>query len=84
MSCGCAVVCTNIGGHLDYGVDNETALLFEPGNVSDMFSKLEMLLTDNLKRIQIANQGHHLITTVFNWNESIQKIQNCFYSSLHN
>lgn len=83
MSCGCALVCTNIGGHLDYAKDNETALLFEPGNVNEMFLKIESLLNENEKRIRLANSGYELISTTFNWNQSVQKMENCFYQASH-
>lgn len=82
MSCGCAIVCTNIGGHLDYAKHNETALLFEPGNEDEMYLKIESLLNDNEKRINLANSGHQLITTIFNWEQSVLKMENCFYKSL--
>ena len=43
MASGCAVVCSNIGGHLDYAINRETALLFEPENIEEIVEKIELL-----------------------------------------
>ncbi len=84
MACGCAVVCTNIGGHRDYAIAGETALLAEPKNVLDMKDKIETLLIDNKKRIKLAYEASRLINTQFSWKISVQKLENCFYDSLKN
>ena len=65
MAAGCALVCTQIGGHADYAFTNETALLVEPKNIQDMVHKLRRLLNDKLMRIQLAERGHEFITKHF-------------------
>lgn len=82
MACGCAVVCTNIGGHSDYAIHEETALLTEVKNVSDMVEKLQQLLADQNLRIKIAKAGYEFMTTNFNWNTSVSKMEECFYKAL--
>ncbi|MFM7710576.1 MAG: glycosyltransferase family 4 protein [Ferruginibacter sp.] len=79
MACGCAVVCTRIGGHLDYAADEQTALLFEPGNEDDMYRAIERALNDQLLRERIARQGNTLITTSFSWNRSVDMLEDLFY-----
>ncbi|HTC00461.1 MAG TPA: glycosyltransferase family 4 protein [Ferruginibacter sp.] len=78
MYCGCAVVCTNIGGHQDYAFDNQTALVTAPQNIDDMVAKLTILLQDNNKRIQLANAGNQFITQNFSWDRSVQLLLNGF------
>lgn len=84
MACGCAVVCTNIGGHQDYAIPGETALLAEPKNVEDMKDKIESLLTDNKKRIELAYKASRLMSNQFSWKTSVQKLEEYFFDSLKN
>lgn len=82
MACGCAVVCTEIGGHLDYAIDGETALLVQPGNAMDMAEKILMLFRDDNKRIALAKKGNTLINNEFSWDDSVNKMQQTFYDAL--
>jgi glycosyltransferase involved in cell wall biosynthesis len=78
MASGCAVVCTNIGGHADYGIHGQTALLVEPRNVADMKQKLDSLLTDSAKRVQLAHRGHQFLVENFNWGKSVGMMEDYF------
>jgi glycosyltransferase involved in cell wall biosynthesis len=82
MACGCAVVCTNIGGHLDYAIENETALLAEPKAVAEMAQKIGSLINDLSLRLKLAEGGSKLMSTQFSWENSVQKLKDCFYKSL--
>jgi len=81
MACGCAVVCTNIGGHLDYAIENETALLAGPGNVKEMAEKINSVIDDHPLRMKLAKGGSTLISSRFSWEASVQKLEDCFYKS---
>ncbi len=80
MACGCAVVCTNIGGHVDYAINSETALLVEPKNVNDMVEKISYLLNNKSICDKLAENGHQLITTTFSWENSVNKLEHYFYN----
>ena len=82
MACGCAVVCTEIGGHLDYAVDGKSALLVQPKDINNMSEKILSLLTNTTLRNLIAQNGHQLITTSFSWDRSTKKLEDCLYNSL--
>ena len=82
MACGCAVVCTNIGGHADYAFENETALLVEPKNINEMVEKISMLLNDVSLRKKLAQNGRSLITSNFSWDKNIQKLEEIFYRAI--
>lgn len=77
MCCGCAVVCTDIGGHAAYAKDNKTALLVESKNVDDMTEKLTNILKDREQRVTIARQGSRYIQQ-FTWDSTIDKLEKCF------
>lgn len=82
MACGCAVVCTNIGGHADYAIHNKTALLCIPEDVNDMEDKLKTLINNTEKRLSISLEANKLITTEFTWQASVQKLEQCFNEKL--
>jgi len=77
MCCGCAVICTDIGGHAAYAKNNDTALLVEPGNSEDLFLKICDLFENNNKRITIAKNGNILIQS-FSWENNIKTLTNYF------
>jgi glycosyltransferase involved in cell wall biosynthesis len=79
MACGCTVVCTRIGGHADYAIHDQTALLVESKNSEDMKMKLVSLLNDNDKRIQLARNGNTFLTANFNWERSTVITEQYFY-----
>lgn len=73
MSCGCALVCTDIPGHRDYAIDNKTALLVEPKNHKDMVEKVSELIQDNDKRIRLAYGGNEYAKN-FSWDKAAEKM----------
>lgn len=77
MCCGCAVICTDIGGHAAYAKNNDTALLVEPRNSEDLFLKICDLFENNNKRITIAKNGNRLIQS-FSWENNIKTLTNYF------
>lgn len=80
MYCGCAIVCTAIGGHADYAIDNQTALLVQPKNIEEMITKISSLLKDSNKRIQLATAGDQFITKNFSWFKSMQILLDVFFA----
>ena len=78
ISCGCALIATNIGGHKDYLIDNETGLAIEPENTHDIFKKIEILLNDDDYRIKIAKQGNQYFSTNFSWTKSVEQLEEIF------
>ena len=83
LSCGCALACTDIGGHAAYAIHSETALLVQPKNAIDMADKLCRLLQDNEMRVSLAENGYKYIHK-FSWEENLIKIENVFESITSN
>lgn len=82
MACGCAVVCTDIGGHADYAVDRETALLAPPKEVDAMRDALLALIRDEDLRERLSRNGHHLVNSKFNWQTSVTLLEQSFYDAV--
>lgn len=78
MCCGCAVVCTEIGGHADYAFDEQTALLIKSGSVEDIEKQIMRLLNDDELSISIAQKGHNFITENYHWDKSVDQLEMLF------
>ena len=78
MACGCAVICTNIGGHRDYAIDDETSLLVKTEDADDLTGKILTLIGDHLQRIKIANSGNSYLKKNFNWSRSVMMLEEYF------
>lgn len=74
LFCGCALICTDIDGHKEFALDNDTALLVEVKNVDQMASKIVELVKDDYKRITLASRGNIYIKR-FVWDNSVDKME---------
>ena len=82
MACGCACVCTNIEGHLDFMIDQQTVLFVEAKQPAQMAEKIITLIENNDLRIQLAKAANEYIKQ-FSWEKSVAKLEEFFYSSLN-
>ncbi|MBM3411781.1 MAG: glycosyltransferase family 4 protein [Bacteroidetes bacterium] len=71
MACGCAVVCTNIGGHADYAKENQTAVLIPTENTTAMITALTLLFENTALRIQLAENSRKQLLEKFSWEQSL-------------
>ena len=71
MACGCAVVCTKIGGHADYTKENETALLIPTENTAAIITALTTLFDNQALRIQLAEKSQEQLLEKFSWEQSV-------------
>ena len=74
MICGAALACTDIGGHREYAVNNETAVLFNSEDSNAAADTVRKLIVDDKFRINIANKGNEFIKK-FTWENSVNKFQ---------
>ena len=81
MACGCAVTCTNIGGHLDFAIENETALLIEPASASQLIKAVTTLIEEPLTRIRIATLASEYVSSEFSWDSSVKKMENILFGN---
>lgn len=73
LFCGCALICTDIAGHREFAIDNETALLVEVKNAQQMADKICYLIENNKERIALAYRGNEYIQR-FAWDNAIAKM----------
>ena len=61
MQCGTALVCTDIGGFVDYAISEKTALTSPVYDVQALANNIIKLIADNNLRIKIAKAGNDFI-----------------------
>ena len=74
MFCGCALICTDIDGHKEFAIDEDTAILVDVRNVEQMAEKIIELVNNNTKRIMLAKRGNNYIQR-FSWDNSVNKME---------
>ncbi|WP_345952072.1 glycosyltransferase family 4 protein [Mucilaginibacter sp. PAMB04274] len=77
LYCGCAVVCTDIDGHKDYGIDRETVLMARPQSAEDLAEKVQYLIDDNLFRIDLATRANKFVNE-YTWKRSTKELDEIF------
>lgn len=74
MMSGCALAATDIGGHRDYCIRGQTALLSPPKDPKAMADNLLSLLQDQQQRISLARAGNEYIQQ-FTWNRAADSFE---------
>jgi len=54
MACGCAVLCSNSKGILEYALDRQNCMIYEPKNVGQLTNNLTKLILDAPLRNRLA------------------------------
>jgi glycosyltransferase involved in cell wall biosynthesis len=80
MSCGAALVATEIGGHLDYAIEGETALLCPPERPELLADRIRRLLLDPSLRVQIARRGSVYVRR-FTWQQALDGFETALQAS---
>jgi glycosyltransferase involved in cell wall biosynthesis len=78
MACGAALVTYDNGGCRDYARDGETALVAPRRDVGALAGRLERLATDGALRARIAAAGRALVTTAFDWDRAVARLEALF------
>jgi glycosyltransferase involved in cell wall biosynthesis len=78
MACGAALVTYDNGGCRDYARDGETALVARRRDVEDLAARLERMATDDTLRARLAAAGRELVTTAFDWDRAVLRMERMF------
>jgi glycosyltransferase involved in cell wall biosynthesis len=82
MACGAALVTYDNGGCRDYARDGETALVARRRDVEDLAVKLERVASDEALRARLAAAGRAFVTTAFDWDGAVTRLETLFASAL--
>lgn len=75
LSCGCAVVSTDIGGVRDYARAGENALLAPVGDVAGLAAHVVTLVRDQELRRTLGSAGAALIREQFTWDAAVDRLE---------
>jgi glycosyltransferase involved in cell wall biosynthesis len=78
MACGCACIASRTGGNPELIRDEETGLLFEPGNSENLAGKLSRLLNDADLRSQLSQAGSRVIHDGFSLGASVKRMEEIY------
>jgi glycosyltransferase involved in cell wall biosynthesis len=74
MICGAALAATDIGGHREFGIDGETALLSPAGSPEKLAENVLRLVRNAELRTKIARRGYEHIRRC-SWNEALDSFE---------
>lgn len=74
MTCGSALACTEIGGHLEYALKDETAVLFKPEDSQSAAIAVRRLIEDDALRVRLAYKGNEFISK-FTWERAVNEFE---------
>lgn len=73
------VLCSNVGGIPEFVKNDENGWLFNPLNVEELTSKMEMIISmDNEERIQIGEKGYCAVINKFTVEKYIENLENIY------
>ena len=78
LACGCALCCSDIGGHAGYAIDHQTALTFPVKDANVIREKLKLLIKDDALRVELAQRGNKYLSENYNWDQAIEKLEKYF------
>ncbi|MCF6204860.1 MAG: glycosyltransferase family 4 protein [Methylococcaceae bacterium] len=73
MGCGCPVVVSDIDAVQDVLIDNQTGVFILPKETKIITDKINNLLSDPEKRMQLAKQARKVVLEKFSWEESAKQ-----------
>lgn len=81
MRNGLCVIGSNTGGTTEIIKHNVTGLLYEQGNFLDLAEKIETILKDKNKRIELAKNGYKYANEHFTPDKNVESIYNVLLES---
>jgi len=82
LQCGAALVATDIGGHREYALPEETALLSPPKNPDALAANILRLLGNPELRIRLARDGNRHIQQ-FTWERAVSSFESVLEDALN-
>lgn len=75
MNSGCAVVASSEIGSVPYLInDNENGLIYQDGNLDDLYAKVKELYNDSNKRKQLGEAAYHTIVDLWNADVAAERL----------
>lgn len=82
MAAKCPVICSDIPAIKDLVIDGETGILFEPGDVSELAEKMELLNNSPELRERLVENAYKHIKNNFNWEDIARQTKDVYMEVL--
>ena len=82
MACQLPVIASRVGGIPEIVRDGVTGFLTEPGNVSELRDKLELLLNDSVMRETLGLAGRQEVLEKFTWHHVARRSLHAYEDAL--
>ena len=79
---GKPVIGSRIGGIPELVKDNKTGLTFEPGNAEDLYSKMEYLINNKDKMVEMGRNARRYVEEEFNPEKYYQALIKVYQSAI--
>ncbi len=73
LMCGCALAATENGGHKEFSIHEETALLSQPKDPAALAENILRLIRDSELRTGVALRGHEYVQQ-FTWDRAVESL----------
>lgn len=80
--CGAALCLTDVGGHREYAIHGQTALLSPPKNPEALAANIKKLIEDGELRTRLAAQGHEYVRR-FTWDRAVSALERVFEENVN-
>jgi L-malate glycosyltransferase len=77
MACGRPVVGARTGG-LGLLLDNDGSVMVEPGNVPELASALQVVLSSPERRVKMGMHNRHRVQAEFSWDSVIDRLEDMY------
>ena len=78
MAAGVPIIGTSVGGISDFLKDGETGLFCRVGDPADLADKMNVILSDENLRNNLARNGRRLVEEKYDWNKIAEKFRNLY------
>ncbi len=82
MACACPVLGANVGGIPDLIRDGNTGYLFRAGDIDDLASKLNSILTNSQDAKRVGQQAQCYLEDNLTWQSVVRKMRDQVYMRL--
>jgi glycosyltransferase involved in cell wall biosynthesis len=79
MMCGCALIATDAGGHLEFALHQNTALVSPVRNVEALGASIAKIITDHQLRRRLSEAGRAYLNR-YTWDASARRLNEVFGS----
>lgn len=84
MACSLPVIATNLPGVRSVVQEGINGLLFEKENMQQLTDKIEYILNNPLKALELGNNGRRIVENKYSWRKIAKNLEKIYFNCLKN